>query len=137
MRKVSLKIETEEHRQRALMLLSELSLDKPKVVTFADAKTMASTPQMRLYHMWVDKVVDIAGNHLGWDHDDMTAWFKKKFLPASGRIVSEHKGTVSIRLTTKTLTVQEMAAYTNAIDRFCASELDLILPHPSDSQRNW
>jgi len=93
-------------------------------------KSSRSLNQNRTYWMWIDlirlHIADSTGNI--FSSEELAEWFKSKFLPA--RIVEIDGEGIPCRRTTTKLNTADMAAYLDAIDRYCVQSLGLYLPQP-------
>lgn len=129
----SMVIRDEVQRERALFLLQNLDITKPKVIEWSDYRKPRSISQNKLYHKWVD----ILGDHFGYEKEEMKEELMIAFLPAEGRVVKNGlDGSEREFLTTTKLKTDSMSAYLDAIDRF-AIQNGVNLPHPQDLQKNW
>ena len=109
-------------------LISSLNLAKKWDVTIEPHKAKRSLPQNSLLWDWYT----IIGNDIGYTKDEVHDLLREMFLPWEE---IELKGVKRKRLTSTSsdeFKTKHMAAYMEQIDRFAASELGIILPHPDD-----
>lgn len=120
-------------RARAAQAVTRLNPGKTWRLELSEVKPKRTKRQNGLMWAWLNEVADIVGAHTGYDADDMHMFFKQKFLPASGRKIIEIQGELYERYTTTALSVGEFAEYLNAIDRWVAENLGVVLPIPEQA----
>ncbi len=119
-------IDTQAKAFSVAALVSSLNLAKKWDVTIEPHKAKRTLPQNSLLWEWYT----IIGNYLGYDKSEVHDLLREMFLPWEE---IEWHGVKLKRLTeTSKLESGPMAEYMNAVDRFAASELGIILPHPDD-----
>lgn len=129
MRQPKIIIRDEATRQRAIGLLSALSLEKPWDVSVTLHKSKRSLDQNRLYHLWVGIIAEETGN----SHDDTHEAMKQMFLPP--RFVNFNGQMREVRPSTTSLDTKAMSEFLNKVEAFAGSTLALVLPHPEDLGR--
>lgn len=122
-------IRDEPLRQRVVDLIQALNIEKPWEVTVKRHTKRRTLAQNRLYWRWVTVAADHVSQHTGYDKDDIHDFFKQKFLIPRQVIIGE---TISVIYSTKNLSMAEMSQYCENIDRWCASELGVMLPKPEE-----
>lgn len=122
-------ISDELQARRVASLVSGLKIDgKPWQVTVARYVKKRTLPQNNLYWQWLT----IIGNETGYDKAELHDAFRERFLPFEDVEVC---GVMRRRLTSTSdpaFTTDRMTAYMTQIERFAATELGMILPHPED-----
>ncbi len=121
-------VQNESIRDRALAAVRELPLGME--VAIKPHKSSRSLQQNNLYWKWLDIIRMHIADSTGkiFSAEELAEWFKAKFLPA--RIVEIDGEAIPCRRTTTKLNTAEMAAYLDAIDRYCIDSLGLYLPQP-------
>lgn len=121
----------EETKKAAIDFIRNLAPDKKWVCEIKKKTKKRSLSQNALMWMWLNDVAKQMSDITGYDQDEMHAVFKKKFLVP--RIVRVDDVEVDI-YSTKNLTTKEFTEYLERIDRFCAQEFGIHVPHPQDMQ---
>lgn len=115
-------------RDNCTRFIGALNLGQLWDVTITQHKRNRSRAQNALYWMWLN----VIGHELGYDKDDLHAVLAAKFLGYQ----PEPKVVLGIevwtRQSTRTLAVAEFTQYLQAIERFAAGDLGIMLPHPAD-----
>lgn len=122
-------IDTQTKALSVAGLISSLNLAKKWDVTIEPHKAKRSLPQNSLLWDWYT----IIGNELGYTKDEVHDLLREMFLPWEE---IELKGVKQKRLTSTSsdeFKTKHMSQYLDAIDRFAASELGIILPRSSDA----
>ena len=133
MARVPFIVADERGRQRAMDVLSTLSLDKPWSVVIEPYRKKRTTSQNALMWAWLDQVAQLVHDDTGTDKDDVHEFFKLKFLPVKTIVISGE--TKHIPGSTKELSAADMAAYMDKVYAWVTSNLGLILPVPEDVER--
>lgn len=115
-------------RARAAQAVMQLSPNKAWRIEISDVHRLRTKKQMGLMWIWVNQVADIIGAETGYDADDIHTFFKREFLPSSGRKIIEIQGELYERFTTSDLSTTEMWDYMSAIDRWAVETLGVVLP---------
>lgn len=119
-------LRTEDQRRRALDLIAGLNLDRGGwVVSWKPHRKRRSLDQNALYH----KIIGAIADQTGHSHDEIHEWAKAEFLPPRSVEIDGRRH--EYRTTTK-LDTAEMSRLIDKLYAFGASELGLILPHPSE-----
>lgn len=115
-------------RDRAIVAVREAP--EGMAVEIKPHKSSRSLSQNNLYWKWLDlirlHIADSTGSV--FSAEELAEWFKAKFL--SARIVEIDGEAIACRRTTTKLNTADMAAYLDAIDRYCVESLSLYLPQP-------
>ena len=104
-------------------------------ITARQIRATRSAPQNRYY--WA-VIVALLSEHTGYTPDEVHALLKAKFLPKVLAVQDgngEIKGEFVIGGTTRTLNKNEFSEYCEAIRRWAAMELDVVIPDPDDGRR--
>ena len=130
-------IRDEMGRQRAGSLIGNLSLDgEPWEVTWRKAKEKRRDVQSRLMWAWNNAIQQHMREAFGqiasaeeW-HDVLC----RKLMPADASSVRLPDGSTHEvgRWRSSKAGVREMTEYLNLLDAYCAENLGLLLPHPTD-----
>lgn len=105
-------------------------------ITIERIHATRSIPQSRWY--W-GVIVEMLSEHTGFSPDEMHEVLKAKFLPKKLAVQDgngEIRGEFVIGGTTTSLNKIEFGEYCEAIRRWAAEELDVVIPDP-DSGRLW
>jgi hypothetical protein len=105
---------------------TEHDVDKA-VIEIRKVSSGRTIPQNRLYRMWCTLI----GNELGYDNEECHDALAEKFLGTKPVTTIDGRQLEKI-CSTSTLKVSEFTDYLERIDRFCASELSIVLPRPED-----
>lgn len=111
---------------RAITYLKNLNKDKKWTMEVKEYRKDRSGKQNKMMWMWLGLI----GNELGYDKDDLHAFFKAKFLGMTTREVMGE--VIAEPHTSTTLNTKEFTEYLEQIDRFTSTELGISLPHPED-----
>ena len=122
-------IRTEEDRKQVLETITLLNLEKPWTVEIKPYRKKRTLSQNALMWKWIETVANHVSQHTGYTKAEVHEHFKAMFLPPK-RV--EIGGKVSEQRTTTKLTTKEMAQYMDAIYRWAAGELGLVLPIPEE-----
>jgi len=122
-------IHNEASKEYAKADIEALNPDKRWIMSLAEEKDNKTLRQLRLYWKWVG----IIGNELGNFKDDQDFDLRWMHLPPLFREVGEDY--TEYRKTISQLKVPEMSELITKVSYWAASE-GIILPHPSDLQRN-
>jgi len=128
-----MKVTVKDHREMGIYCdrLMQVSFDKGPLVMEHNRKKDARTlSQNKLYHWWIDIIANDQGN----DHDDQGQIMMKHLIPPTHE-VKKPDGTMEEAWSTTKLTVAQMTAYMDKIDRWAAGE-GIFLPHPTDMQKH-
>lgn len=98
--------------------------DKKLSVKIEKYKKPRSLNQNALYWEWLGIIAD----ELGYTADEMHTTFK-------ARLLVDRSGKIPVVRSTTTLSTTEMATYMSHVERI-ASELNIILPRPDDTNSN-
>lgn len=127
---MKLNIINKQTLDRAAQALAALDLSKRWTLSITEQKTRRSLDQNALYWKWVDcirlHILDSTGQ--AYSADDVHEHMKAKLLPS--KVVTIGDDSIRCRLSTTKLSVDEMSAYLEQIDRYCSAELGLYLPQP-------
>lgn len=116
--------------QNCIRFLQALNPDVIWDVRIKPYKKDRTLAQNRIYWEWIT----IIGAETGYDKDDLHEALAGKFLaPSIARNVLGEM--VQRRASTAKLKVGEFTAYLEAIERFAAADLGIILPRPEDLYR--
>lgn len=102
--------------------------ERPWQIEIKPYRKQRTLSQNALYWKWLE----IIGADLGYDRDEIHDILREKFLPVSCETIL---GVTRRRLTSTShpdFTTAMMSEYMAAIERFCATDLDIYLPHPDD-----
>ncbi len=117
-------------KRRAIDAVTRLDQSRQWVVSIKRKVRRRSNDQNALMWSWIDLVAGLVGDHTGYQKYEIHEFFKQNFLPASPVEIGDRRADYR---TTTILSAAELAAYMEAIDRWCAGELGLILPRPEDA----
>ena len=120
---------SEESRASAIGLLQSLNLEHKWAVTIEKRKDKRSLDQNALLHRWFD----IIGNELGDDPRSVKQDFKQMFAPRVRRSSHVTGGTKDDPMDTSDMDVTQFRDFMDRVDRFCASELGIVLPATHDA----
>lgn len=120
-----------EIRDRAAAAVAGLSIaDPPWEVEIRPYRKSRSLAQNALYWMWVDAIrlhiLESTGKR--FSKDELHDWLATEFLPT--RVIEIYGRAHSVRSSTSSLSVTEMASYMGAIEHWAGSDLQCALPHP-------
>jgi hypothetical protein len=122
-------VNTQEKAFSVASMISSLNLEKAWDITIEPHADKRTLPQNALMWRWYT----IIGNEIGYTKDEMHNLLREMFLPWEE---IELKGVKQKRLmstSTEEFKTKHMSAYLDAIDRFAASDLRIILPRSSDA----
>ena len=115
--------------RRVAALVSGLKIDgKPWQITVCRYVKKRTLPQNNLLWKWYE----IIGNETGNDKQDLHDFFRERFLPWEEIDVLGKKKKVLTNTSDPKFTTDKMSAYMTNIERFAATELGMMLPHPED-----
>jgi len=123
-------IANEASRQTAIKFIEGLSIDKTWICEVKKKTKKRSLSQNNLMWAWLDKVAKEASRVTGYTTNEIHEIFKEKFLQPEIRSLGGEDYKI---YSTKDLSTIEMSEYMSSIDRFCASDLGIFLPHPQDA----
>lgn len=112
-----------------MALIAALDLAKAWEVVVRPKKAKRSLDQNSLYWKWCTIIANDTGN----TPNDIHEWCKNEFLPPV--FVSVNGKVHEARRSTTDLNTAEMTAYLDQITAWAATDLGLLLPHPSDQGR--
>jgi hypothetical protein len=119
-------IKNGEDKLRVAEYIKWINLDKPVSVEFKPYKPNRSKAQNRLMWKWIQ----IMGDDLGYEKDDLHAVLTVKFL---GTVDIEAMGEkISQPVSTSKLNVKEFSVYLGRIEVFSHGELGILLPTGDD-----
>lgn len=122
----------EQTKKAAIDFIRNLAPDKKWVCEIKKKTKKRSLSQNSLMWLWLHDVAKELSKVTGYEPDEIHEIFKKKFLVP--RIVRIENVEVDL-YSTKKLTTAEFTEYLERIDRFCAQEFGIHVPHPQDMQR--
>ncbi|MDR1884267.1 MAG: hypothetical protein LBR26_16025 [Prevotella sp.] len=120
------RISDERGRKAALECIRKLSLAKKYMIEIKVQREKRSSPQNKLYWLWLACLQDETGEH----KDNLHEYFKNRFLG-----VDEHQCLGHQFFMAKTTTKLDTLQFKNYLDRlqeFASVELGVVLPDPKD-----
>lgn len=116
---------TQEEREAAAMLVANLDLTNPWVVTIKKHEPNRSLDQNALFHRWCHVIANETGNEM----EDVKAALKDRYLQL--RPVRVGKMVRMVRPGTASLTKGEMSLFMDRVMAFAATDLSIQLPVPT------
>ena len=105
-------------------------LENRNIVVTINIDKKRSLPQNSYY--W--KLLEIIGEDIGYESEDMHEIFKHKFLKKEKEVMIKGKPfTFEKTISTTKLTTAQFTEYIEKIKRFCAVELAMYLPDANDA----
>lgn len=127
-------VRTRELRDRALKMVADIrpDADSPMQVIVKPYKHKRSLAQNSLYWLWLGIIRDHIRDTQGqvFHVDDVHEWMKGAFLPTRAVQIGD-RAVIAARSTAR-LTVGQFTEYLQAIEAYCVTDLDLVLPRPED-----
>lgn len=127
-----IEIYNDQDKGRFISRMQNAQVRKPWKIVISYLRDSRSNKQNRLYWMWVGCIIQHFIDHAGAYKTKLQidAWLLDLFAPVEEFEVNGK--TIHKQLSTSEMDTKQMAVYLNKIDTYCATELELYLPHPED-----
>lgn len=137
MEKRKMVVSNDYERNQVINFLTLLELDKPKLITIENKVNTRSKAQNSLLWLWNSAIQEFMFEHTGtvasaleW-HDFLV----ERICPVtivSIKLPNGETTYLSKRTQTSKFNIKQMTDYLEKLDAYCANNLGLLLPHPSD-----